>query len=70
MAFARAQVRMQNRDERLQFARTEPRLESFNGLRRQRNFWHEHNCAFALFQRVRQRLQINFRLAAAGDAMK
>ena len=62
--FARAQMRMQHRDERLQFAGAEPRLEPLHRLRRQRNFRHQHNRAFALLQRVREGLQINFRLAA------
>ena len=61
---------MQHRDQRLQFARTEPRLEPLDRLRRQRNFRHQHNRALALFQRVRDGLQINFRLAAAGDAVE
>ena len=59
-----------NGDERLQFAGTEPRLESLDGLRRERNFRHEHDRALALFQRVREGLEIDFRLAAAGDAME
>ena len=70
VAFAGGKMRMQHRDERLQFSGTEPRLESFDGLRRQRNFRHEHDGAFALFQRVREGLQINFRFAGAGDAVK
>ena len=63
-------MRMQNRHERLQFAGTEPRLEPLDRLRRQRNFRHEHNRAFALLQRVREGLQINFRFAGAGDAVQ
>ena len=34
VAFAGGQMRMQNRDERLQFAGAESRLESLDGLRR------------------------------------
>ena len=63
-------MRMQNRDERLQFAGTEPRLEPLDGLRRERNFRHEHDGALALFQRVREGLEINFGFAGAGDAVE
>jgi len=66
----RAQMRMQHRHQRLQFSRAEPRLEPLDGLRRQGNFWHEDDRALALFQRVGDRLEINFRLAGAGDAIQ
>src|SRR5882757_4106184 len=61
---------MQHGNERLPFPRTEPRLEPLDGLRRERNFRHEHNRAFALFERVRDGLQIDLRLAGAGDAVQ
>ena len=43
---------VQDGDERLQFAGTEPCFESLDRLRRERNFRHEHNRALALFERV------------------
>ena len=70
VAFARGQMAVQHRDERLQRPRTEARLEPLDGLGRQRNFRHEHNGASALLQRAGNRLQINFRLPAARDAVE
>ena len=61
---------VQNRDERLKLAGTEPRLESLDGLRRERNFRHEHNGAFALLQRMFDGLEINLGLAGTGDAVE
>ena len=63
-------MRVQHRHERLQFAGAEPRLEALDGLRRQGNFRHQHDRALALLQRVGDGLQINFRLAGAGDAVQ
>ena len=63
-------MRVQDRHERLQFPGTEPRLETLDRLRRQRNFRHQHDGAFPLLQRVRDGLQINFGLAGAGNAVK
>ena len=61
---------MQHRHERLQFAGTEPGLESLDGLRRERNFRHEHDRALALFERMGEGLEIDFRFARTGDAVK
>ena len=61
---------MQHGDERLELAGTEARLESFDGLRRERNFRHQHDGALALLERVREGLEINLGLAAAGDAVE
>jgi hypothetical protein len=63
MSFARAEMRMQHRYQRLQFPGTKPRLEPLDGLRCQRNFRHEHNGAFALLQRVGDGLEIDFGFA-------
>ena len=54
---------MQHGDERLEFAGTESRLESLDGLRRERNLRHEHDGALALFERVGEGLQINLGFA-------
>ena len=70
VAFAGGKVRMQNRDERLEFAGAESRLEPLDGLRRERNFRHEHDRALALFERMREGLEINLGLAGAGDAVE
>src|ERR1039458_1633280 len=61
---------VQDGDERLQFAGTEPCFESLDRLRRERNFRHEHNRALALFERVRDGLQVNFGFAGTGDAVQ
>src|SRR2546427_343938 len=47
----------------------EPRAEPFDGLRCQRNLGHEQDRVLALMQRVFDGLQIDFRLAAPGDAV-
>ena len=70
VAFARGQMAVQHRDERLQRPGTEARLEPLDGLGRQRNFRHEDDGASALLQRAGNRLQINFRLPAARDAVE
>src|SRR5438045_3791091 len=57
-------------NERLQLAMAEPGLKSFNCLRRERDFWHEHNRALPLLKRVSNRLEVNLRFAASRDAMK
>src|ERR1035438_3546448 len=61
---------VQDGDERLQFAGTEPCLEAFDRLRRQRNFRHEHNRALALRERVFDGLEIDLGLAGTGDAVQ
>ncbi len=61
---------VQDGDERLQFAGTEPCFESLDRLRRERNFRHEHNRALALFERVGKGLEVDLRLAGAGDAVE
>ena len=70
MPLSGTQMRMQDGDKRLQFSRTEPRLEPLHRLRRQRNFRHEHDRALTLLQRVRDGLQIHLRLARTRDAMQ
>ena len=70
MAFAGGQMRMQDRHERLQSAGTEPRLESLDRLRCERDFRHKHNRTLASFERVGEGLEVDFRLARAGDSMK
>ena len=64
------QMAVQHRHQRLHAARAEPRLEPLDRLRRQRNLRHQHDRAFALLQRVVDRLQVDLRLAAAGDAVQ
>jgi len=61
---------MQHRHQRLQFSRTEPRLEPLDRLRSQGNLRHEHDGTLPLLQRVRNGLQVDFRLAAASDPVK
>src|ERR1022692_1996823 len=61
---------VQHGHERLQFSGAESRLESLDRLRRERYFRHEDDRAFAFFERVGDGLQINLRLAAAGDAVE
>jgi hypothetical protein len=61
---------MEYRDERLQLSRAEPRLEALDCLRCECDFRHEHDRTFALLQRVRDGLQIDFRLTGAGDAVQ
>ena len=63
-------MRVQNRDECLELAGTEARLESFDGLRRERDFRHEDDGALALFERVGKGLQVNFGFAGACHSMK
>jgi len=46
VAFAGGQMAVQDRHERLEFAGTEPRLESLDRLRRERDFRHQHNRAW------------------------
>ena len=70
VAFAGGQMAVQHGDERLQRAGAEARLEPLDGLRRERDFRHEHDGALALFERVGDGLQINLGLAAAGDAVQ
>ena len=70
VALAGGQMAVQHRHQRLQRAGAEPRLEALDGLRRERDFRHEHDRALALFQRVGDGLQINLGLAAAGDAVE
>ena len=70
MPLAGGQMAVQHRHQRLQRAGAEPRLEALDGLRRERNFRHEHDRAFALLQGVGDGLQIDLRLAAAGDAVE
>ena len=67
---AGGQMAVQHRDQRLQRAGTEPRLEALDRLRRERDLRHEDDRALALFQRVGDGLQIDLRLAAAGDAVE
>ncbi len=67
---AGGQMAVQHCHQRLQRAGTEPRLESLDGLRRERDLRDEDNCALALFQRMGDGLQINLRLAAAGNAVE
>src|SRR6266513_4854687 len=45
-------------------------LETFDRLRRKRNFGHEDDRAASAFERSPDRLQINFRLAAAGHSVQ
>ena len=70
VALAGGQMAVQHRHQRLQRAGAEPRLEPLDGLRRERDFRHEHNRALAVFQGVGDGLQINLGLAAAGDAVQ
>ena len=48
----------------------EAALEALDGLRSERDFRHENDRAFAAREGGADRLQINFRLAAAGDAVQ
>ena len=52
MAFAGRKVTMQHGYERAQGPRAEAGLETFDCLRCERDFRHEHNCSLALRQRV------------------
>src|ERR1039458_4105839 len=61
---------VQDGDERLQFAGTEPCFESLDRLRRERNFRHEHDGALALFECVGKGLEVDLRLAGAGDTVQ
>src|SRR6266705_3226547 len=61
---------VQHGDERLQTSRTEARLKSFDGLWGERNLRHQNDRSFALLQSVRNGLEIDFGLAAAGDAVE
>ncbi len=70
VAFTGGQVAVQHSDECLEFAGAEPRFESFDGLRRERNLRHKHNRSLALFERVCDGLQVNFGFARTGDAVK
>src|SRR5438876_7562029 len=70
MPLAGGKMAVQDGDQRLQLPGTEPGLEAFNRLGRQRNFRHEHNGPLALLERVGDGLEIDFRLAAAGGAVK
>ena len=65
-----AEVRVEHGDLRLQRAVAEARLEALHGLRRERDFRHEHHRAFALRERVGDGLEIHLRLAGAGDAVE
>ena len=67
---AGGQMAVQHRHQGLQRAGAEPRLEALDGLRRERDFRHEDNGALALLQGVGDGLQIDLRLAAAGDAVE
>ena len=52
------------------FLPEETRAEMLDRLRRERDFRHEDERAFAKGQHLRDGLQINLRLAAAGDAVE
>src|ERR1043166_4912552 len=52
MALAGGQIAMQNRNERLQRAGGETGFEALDRLRRERDFRHENDSAFALLESV------------------
>src|SRR5262249_34051032 len=66
VTFAGGQIAVQDRDQCFKSTRAEPRLKTFNRLRRERDFRHKNDSAFTLLQRMSDSLQINLRLAAAG----
>ena len=68
VAFALGQMAVQNGDCLLRLGK--PAFETFDGLRRQRNFGHENNCGASAVQRCADGLQINFGLAGARDAVE
>src|SRR5438552_19057062 len=61
---------VQHGDECLQTSRTKARLKSFDSLWREGNLRYQNNRALALLQRMRNGLEIDFGLAAAGDAVE
>ena len=70
VALAGGQVAVQDGDQGPQPALGEARFESLDRLRRERDFRDQDNRAFALLQGVGEGLQIDFGLAAAGDAVE
>ena len=64
------EMAVQHGDQCLLRPVAESRLEPLDCLRRQRNLRHEHDGALPLAKRVRDRLQIHLRLAAAGHAVQ
>jgi len=68
--FAGGQMAVQDRHQRLQGARAEAALETFDRLWCEGDFRHEHDGAFALLQAMGDGLQINLGLAAARDAVE
>ena len=68
MPLALGQMTVQNRHAILDFG--EAALETLDRLRCERNFRHEHDRILSLLQCDLDRLQINFRFAAAGYAMQ
>ena len=61
---------VQDGDERLQRTGAKAGLEPFDRLRCERDFRHQYDGALALLERVGDGLQIDLRLAAAGDAVE
>jgi len=48
----------------------EPRAEAGDELRRERDFWHQHECAAACGEHALDQVQVHLGLAAAGDAVQ
>ncbi len=65
---ARGEMAVQHGDA--DFLPDEARAKMLDCLRRERDFRHEHQRAFTQRQHLRDGLQINFRLAAAGHAVE
>ena len=63
-----AEVRVEHGD--LVLRRCEARFETFDGLRRERDFRHEHDRRLAAFEDELNGLEVNFRLATAGHAVE
>ena len=61
---------VQHGDQRLRWPVAETRLEPLNRLGRQRNFRHEHDGSLPLAKCMRDRLQVDLCLAAAGHAVQ
>src|SRR5688572_1011927 len=70
MTLAGRKMAVQHGNKSLERAGSKPGFEPLDRLRRERNFGHEDDGAFALFERVGDRLEIYFGFAAASDAVE
>src|SRR5258706_1110884 len=70
VAFAGGEMAVQHGDKRLQRTGAEPGFEALDRLRSERYLRHQDDGPFFLVERLRDRLQIDFRLSAACDSME